>query len=97
MDEIQTDEHSARQASLTLPDWLAERVAYYLQCDPEQVEPNEPFADYGFDSVYALTLCGDIEERLGLAIEATVMWDYASVDALAGYLHNELGADWNMR
>jgi acyl carrier protein len=72
-----------------LTDWLAERVAYYLDAPQELIDRSQPFAQYGFDSVYALTLCGDIEDRLGVLIEPTVMWDHDSVDALAAYLERE--------
>jgi acyl carrier protein len=76
----------------TLADWLAERVAYYLDAPTDLIDRSQPFARYGFDSVYALTLCSDIEDRLGLLIEPTIMWDHDSVDALAAYLEREVVA-----
>jgi len=62
--------------------WLIDRVAAYLQCSPDTIRPDTPLADYGLDSVYALTMCADIEDHLGIDLEPTVMWDNPTVDAL---------------
>lgn len=40
--------------------------------------------------MYALILCGDIEDHLGLALEPTVAWDHPTIDALAGHLEETL-------
>ncbi|HEY3751015.1 MAG TPA: acyl carrier protein [Pseudonocardiaceae bacterium] len=70
--------------------WLTSRVASYLDTAPDEVDPDQPLADYGLDSVYALSLCGEIEDELNLTVEPTLAWDYPTVNAMAGYLHGEL-------
>ena len=40
--------------------------------------------------MYALSLCGEIEDELRLTVEPTLAWDYPTVNAMAGYLHGEL-------
>ena len=71
-------------------DWLIERVAFYLQRTAEAVQPAVPLVELGLDSVYALTLCGDVEDRLGLIVMPTLAWDYPTVDAIAAHLHEQL-------
>jgi thioester reductase-like protein len=71
---------------------LRELVASYLDRRPEEVDPATPFADYGLDSVYALTICADVEDRLGVPLDPTLMWDYPSVDLLTGALVEVLAA-----
>jgi acyl carrier protein len=66
--------------------WLTERLAEYTERDPGSIDAGAPLADYGLDSVYALALCGDIEDHLGVVIEPTVVWDHPSIDALVAYL-----------
>ena len=66
--------------------WLTERIAYFLEKQPSDIDPDVELVELGLDSVYALTLCGDIEERFGLAVEPTLPWDYPTVHALAGHL-----------
>lgn len=73
-------------------DWLLDRVAFYLETPAAEINPDTRFVELGLDSVYALTLCGDIEERYDLSVEPTLAWDYPTVHALAGYLHGELAA-----
>ncbi|MEU5403428.1 acyl carrier protein [Streptomyces sp. NPDC005963] len=79
-------EHSVE----SLSSWLADRIALYLQRSPSEIVSTVPLAEYGLDSVAALSLCGDIEEDFDLVLEPTVAWDYPTVDALAGHLVEEL-------
>ncbi|GLF95604.1 acyl carrier protein [Streptomyces yaizuensis] len=76
----------------SLSGWLADRIALYLKRSPSEIVPSVPLAEYGLDSVAALSLCGDIEEDFDLVLEPTVAWDYPTIDALAGHLVEELRA-----
>lgn len=81
--------------STTVADWLCERVAEFLDTDPEQIDPDRPLAEYGLDSVYALALCGDIEDEFGIEVEPTLAWDHPTVRAMASHLtsvRSEVGA-----
>ena len=71
----------------SLHSWLAARIAAYVQRSPEEIKPEVPLTEYGLDSVYALTLVGDIEDYLGLSLDPTVMWDHPTIAALT---HNLL-------
>jgi acyl carrier protein len=73
-----------------LRSWLAELAAGYLEIPAERLETDVLLADYGLDSVYALTLLDAIEEKLDLKLDDTVIWDYSTIDALAAYLAKEL-------
>jgi acyl carrier protein len=66
--------------------WLLARVAYYLERDPAEIDPGASLVGYGLDSVYALTLCGDIEDEYGLEVDPTLAWDYPTVEAIVGVL-----------
>jgi acyl carrier protein len=66
--------------------WLTERVAAYLECEPSAVDPGRPLAEYGLDSVLALTLCGEIEDFLDVRLEPTVVWDCSTIDGLLAEL-----------
>ena len=72
-------------------DWLTDRVAAYLERPRGEIDPDQAFVEMGLDSVYAMTLSGDVEERFDIEVEPTLAWDHPSVNALAGYLHGELG------
>ncbi|MEU2081780.1 acyl carrier protein [Streptomyces albus] len=70
-------------------DWLTARLAAFLQRPAGSIDPRTPFAEYGLDSVAALSLYGDIEEEFALYLEPTVAWDHPSVEALARHLADE--------
>jgi acyl carrier protein len=69
-----------------LAQWLTERVAYYLGIPAEQIKPHVKLVEYGLESVYALALCGDVEDELGIEVEPTLAWDYPTIDSLVALL-----------
>jgi acyl carrier protein len=72
--------------------WLTERVAYFLDVRPQDIAADDLLVEIGLDSVYALTLCGDVEEEFGILVEATLAWDHPTIDALTAHIHSELAA-----
>lgn len=88
-DRTANNEHTAHTVE-SLSSWLADRIALYLRRTPSEISPTVPLAEYGLDSVAALSLCGDIEEDFDLVLEPTVAWDYPTVAALAEHLVEEL-------
>lgn len=70
----------------TLAEWLRERVAHYLNRPAAEIAGDVPLAEYGLDSVYALTLATEIEDEFDMELDPTVMWDYSTIAALSGYL-----------
>lgn len=53
---------------------------------PEDIESHRPLPDYGLDSIYALSIVVEIEDHLGLQLEATMVWDHPSIDSLVEVL-----------
>jgi acyl carrier protein len=70
--------------------WVLARVAYYIEGSPADVDPDAKLVGYGLDSVYALSLCGDIEDEYGLEVDPTLAWDYPTVNAIVGHLADTL-------
>jgi acyl carrier protein len=81
-----TAPQGTRPDPVELRAWLIDRVAEYLRLPAHEIDPSRRLAEYGLDSVYALALCGDIEDYLDVRLDATVVWDYPSIDELGGYL-----------
>ena len=77
-------------SSPTLVDWLINRVAAYLNTEPAAIATDSSIGDYGMDSVFALSLCVDVEYEFGIVVEPTLAWDYPTIDAMAAYLTEEL-------
>ncbi|RKH63016.1 acyl carrier protein [Corallococcus llansteffanensis] len=65
-----------------LSSWLSARIATYVQRKPDEIRSDVPLAEYGLDSVYALTLAGDLEDHLGMSLDPTLMWDHPTIAGL---------------
>ncbi|MFJ2129541.1 acyl carrier protein [Streptomyces sp. NPDC087228] len=74
----------------TTRDWLIERVADYLEKSPAAVARDASLISMGLDSVYAVALCGDLEDRFGLELDAALVWEHPTVDALVSHVRDQL-------
>ncbi|BAJ28560.1 MULTISPECIES: acyl carrier protein [Kitasatospora] len=81
------------QAETEIRGWLIDRLSESLSRPRHEINPDMPFIECGLDSVAALSLFGDIEEKFGLYLEPAIAWEYhPTVTAMAAYLASEAGA-----
>jgi acyl carrier protein len=66
--------------------WLIGRVAHYLDESAETIDPDAPLAESGLDSVYAVTLCGEVEDTLSVTVEPTLIWDVENLVELTDHI-----------
>jgi acyl carrier protein len=81
-----TDTRAEHLGSQALQEWLRERVAAYGDVPADDIDVDAQLTDLGLDSVYALTLCGDIEDAFNIEIDPSVIWDHDTIRALADAL-----------
>ena len=81
-----TDTRVDHTGSNALEKWLRERVAAYGDVSADVVDVNAQLTDLGMDSVYALTLCGDIEDTFNIDMDPSVIWDHDTIRSLADAL-----------
>jgi acyl carrier protein len=72
---------STRQAEFT--EWLRIQLAQELELPAGSIDPAEPMATYGLDSVRAITLLAEVEEHLGFEIDPNALWEYPTVASFA--------------
>jgi acyl carrier protein len=77
------DRESVRQ-------WLTGKIAEYRKLDAATIESDVPLANYGLDSVIAVTLTVDVEERYDLVLEPDTFWEYSTIDLLADLIATQL-------
>ncbi|MFE3289375.1 acyl carrier protein [Rhodococcus sp. NPDC059234] len=66
--------------------WLTDRVADHLDLPAEDVDPTVELAVMGMDSVATVNLCGEIEDRWLMYVDATLVFDYPTIAQIAGFV-----------
>ena len=96
--------HTTHEGTITVPEtpaagsadsiraWLPEQIAVFLEVDANGIDPEHKLSDLGMDSIHTLSLCGEVEDRYGLAAESTPAWDHPTIEALTRYLAAEMAA-----
>jgi acyl transferase domain-containing protein/NAD(P)-dependent dehydrogenase (short-subunit alcohol dehydrogenase family)/acyl carrier protein len=74
-----------------LREHLTARVARILRLEPGRVDPEAPLKSLGLDSLMTLELRNHLEADCGLRLSATLVWNYPTIAALAGYIGAALG------
>ncbi|MCW3841499.1 SDR family NAD(P)-dependent oxidoreductase [Micromonospora yasonensis] len=65
---------------------LVEQLASRLKISPQAVDTTRPIATYGLSSVDMVGMVGELEAWLGRALSSTLIWEYPTLDTLAGFL-----------
>lgn len=66
--------------------WLAELVASAVDLEPGAIDVEARFARYGIDSAVAISLTDELEQRLGVPLAPTLLYDYPTIRSLSGFL-----------
>src|ERR1700730_2598573 len=74
--------HMARSA-VDIRGWIVSELSGLLKVDPSTIDTAAPLDTLGADSLAAITTTGSLAGWLGRDLPATLMWDYASIDAIA--------------
>lgn len=73
--------------------WLVSNLARNLNVLPDEIDVNESFADYGLDSLVAVSITGALSEWLGYELEPSIFWEYRNIKAIVLYLAKESQAN----
>nr|WP_181773152.1 type I polyketide synthase [Amycolatopsis pittospori] len=60
---------------------------------PDEIDPAEPFADLGFDSMTAVEFRTLLADAAGVALPATLVFDYPTSEVLARHLRSVLAGE----
>jgi acyl carrier protein len=70
--------------------WVIDRVAFYLQCAVDHVDPSVPLAETGIDSASAVGLCGDVEDHWQIDADPTLVFDYPTIAEITAFIAGKL-------
>lgn len=66
--------------------FLRETLSDAVQCAPDEIDPDVPLLRLGVTSLAAVDLVRELEVRLGLALDNTLLFEYDTLNRLLGYL-----------
>lgn len=66
--------------------WLTGQIAGILGQPEDDIDPNATFDSFGLASRDAVSLSGDLEDYLNRRLSPTLLYQYSTINALAGHL-----------
>ena len=69
--------------------WLSGYLAKLLDRDVDEIDPEVPFERHGLDSAAAISMMGDLENWLGLSLDAAEVYNFPTINALARHIVGE--------
>jgi acyl carrier protein len=63
--------------------WLIGEIAHRLKIPVSEVDPCQPFASLGMDSLTTMMLAGDLETWLGRKLAPTLLYDLPNIEAIS--------------
>ncbi len=77
-------EHDAINDMVRL--WIVQWLTVRGGIEPDQIEVNQRFEDYGLDSLMAIELIGDLEDCCDVELTPSVAWEHPSIDTMASLI-----------
>jgi phthiocerol/phenolphthiocerol synthesis type-I polyketide synthase A len=81
---------SAEDVLRELQSGLRVILARELQMPEAELDLDRPFAEFGLNSVMAMTVRRDTEQFVGIELSATMLFNYPTIIALAEHLAKKL-------
>lgn len=72
--------------------WVVSWLSARLRVAANQVDPRRSFADHGLDSLAAVEFAKALSDHLGRPLDETLLWNFATIDALVEYLEGAVSA-----
>lgn len=88
-----TVEATAGSAALAdhIKETIIEKIALSLRVPADKIRNDQPFADYGLDSITGVNLVQKINKALSIDLQTTTLFDYSTVNELAGHIVEAYG------
>ncbi len=75
--------------ALKIKNWLVFHLSTSLELDPQSINVDQDFTEYGLNSIEMVNISGELEEYLGCRLDPTLVLDYPNIQALSDYLAND--------
>lgn len=78
------------RSSEEIEQWIVERIATALACEPTQIETTVPMIRYGVDSAQVVEIAAFLSDQLDYDVEPGLFWDFEDIRSLSHFLAQEL-------
>lgn len=82
-------ERNKQEGSETVEAILLVQLADSLRIDKHKIEIDEPFSTYGLDSILAVSLTKTINEKLGIELDVTALFEHSTIGQLSDFVMSE--------
>lgn len=74
----------------TIENILIKKLSEIKNLDNIKLDIDEPFENYGIDSIKAIYIVGELEEIFNLEFPSTLLWEHNTIRKLTNYIKNSL-------
>ena len=74
------------EAENYVADLILDALCESLKISKDQIDQDIPFSDYGIDSILSTTFVNQVNNRLGVTMNASILFNYTTVDRLTDYV-----------
>ncbi|GAA3353954.1 acyl carrier protein [Streptomyces antimycoticus] len=85
-----SDPNAEQHTVESLREWLTNCIASHLERPADTIDTSVRLSDYGLDSLYVLSVAGELEDHYDVSLDPTLLWDNPTIDALSEVLVKEL-------
>ncbi|OKP94478.1 non-ribosomal peptide synthetase [Paenibacillus sp. P32E] len=86
-----TEPRGSEIAAEDMKGGLIRAIAGIMELDPDEIDTNVPIGNYGFDSISFTDLGVAVNRLFGIKINATLFYEYSTIDNIAAYLSEQVG------
>ncbi|WP_235006724.1 MupA/Atu3671 family FMN-dependent luciferase-like monooxygenase [Calothrix rhizosoleniae] len=79
-------EYNDYQQQENIANWIEKWLAKQKRIKVGGINRQASFADYGMDSILAVELVQALENWLKISLDATILWNFTTIESLAQYL-----------
>lgn len=81
--------HNSANVHTFVQQTLFEVASNTLSIEQDELDAEESYADYGVDSILAVQMLEEINDKFELSLPATLLFDYPSIATLSNYIATE--------
>lgn len=88
---IITNQNNTNKHKMEIEKQVRRCAAEILAMDPQQIDKEKPFSQYGVNSIIGIKMVTKINETFRILLRTTAIFDYANVKDLSRYIYDQYG------